>query len=101
MSLDTSLGPCREKYWEEMSTDEKVERLGRLVEDMQHTWARLAERVDENSRRCPDHIHVGSEVYYHPSRNIDVAEHFVNRNPLQRRPVESRLGKTESPLNRG
>lgn len=77
----------REKYWEELTLLEKVERLGRVMEDNARTWARTSERIDEVSQRVPEHIHRDGKLYFPENKNIGV-NLLRDPDPLNRRPSQ-------------
>ncbi len=54
------LGKCsREKDWDELNVNERVERIRKIVKDMKHAINRLNEEVDllkQHSHDCEDKL---------------------------------------------
>ena len=50
---------CREKYWEELTDSEKIERLGRLLDSKCNEIASLHRKINELN----NHVHVNDKMY--------------------------------------
>lgn len=57
-ALDDGTKACRELYWEEMTTEQRVVNLCHAVELL---WRRVADLEDEN-RALRQHNHVGEKL---------------------------------------
>ena len=75
-----SEGPCREKYWEELDSEGKIEKLADRLEYLQ----RIVNDQAVTIQRLQNHVHMGERMYfcdgpsnpsYWPNSNI------LNRNP--------------------
>jgi hypothetical protein len=74
----------REKYWDELTSDEKIERLGRQVEQMSRALNN-DRRMNEFLRR---HHHLNGKMVVEMDGGYNQAEGvFRDAGPLNREPV--------------
>ena len=58
---DNEQGLCqREKYWEELTSEERIELLGKRLDYLKTVVDQIAEGI----QRQENHVHVGSKIYY-------------------------------------
>lgn len=80
MAIENGLHCVREKYWHEKSADEKIEAVGRAVEELSQLVKRTVEITDELSR----HSHaIDGRIVVEFNRATTLALYFLE-NPLAR-----------------
>lgn len=50
--------PCREKYWEELKTEEKIERMRKIIKMIQSNFKFL----DNSVKQLENHNHLDGEI---------------------------------------
>lgn len=85
--------PTREKYWEEMNIDQKIEKLAFAVEQIDRRLSDIWDTV--HSGHIAHHEHVNGKVLIiQPSERGQIAvNHWDRYSVLNREPITSTLGR--------
>lgn len=85
--------PTREKYWEEMDINQKIEKLAYAVENIDRRVSDLWEFV--HSGHIPHHEHLNGKVLIvQPSERGQIAvNHWDRGTILNREPIRATLGR--------
>ncbi len=67
---DSQMGVGREKYWKELTADEKLERMRMEVKQLRNRLD-AAQQTIQQSRQ---HVHSANEIYFRELRRGDVVE---------------------------
>lgn len=78
--------PQREKYWEELTPEQKLEKIAWAVEYLQRTVNYMAQGV----QRLENHVHVGERMFF--SEGPVNPYSWPNNNILNRESPSTRLG---------
>lgn len=65
MILGDDVKVCREPYWEELTTEQRVFKLGEVVELL---WRRV-KTVETENAKLRRHVHVGTELAFKDDLN--------------------------------
>lgn len=52
--------PQREKYWEEMTSEQKIEKVAWAIEYLHHTVNHIAQGV----QKLENHAHIGDRMFF-------------------------------------
>ncbi len=86
-STSTGVTGCsREKYWDELTTDEKVEKLAGAVELL----ARWFVEIEKTSCLLNQHQHLGDGRIFIPMQHNQVEQPWYKSHLLNRRPPNER-----------
>lgn len=77
--------PSREKYWGELTAEEKIERMACAIERLQHSLNDMAKVI----QKLENHVHVEGRMFFADGPVSPLV--WPNPNPLFRGPDESRL----------
>ena len=66
----TKAGPCREKYWSEIDTDEKLKRLREHVKYLEKRIERMSKKID----KLEDHHHIYDKIVIPLRYNTSLSE---------------------------
>jgi len=76
-----SMSECREKYWEELSSEEKIEKLGNIIEKQERYIDHLGDRLNLFN----EHDHINGKLVVPLNRNEPIKGYrdggILNKNP--------------------
>ena len=70
----------REKYWKELTADEKVDRMRIVVKDLEKQLSWAQQTIEKLNR----HVHSANEIYFRESRMMGEVE----VGDLRRKPMD-------------
>ncbi len=62
--------PMRDKYWKEITADEKCDRMRMIVKNLQNALSHAQQTIEQLNR----HVHSANEIYFRESRKVGQVE---------------------------
>jgi len=84
MSSQVAMNECREKFWEELSSEEKIEKLGNFVEKLTRDNIELHSRLEDYR----EHDHINGKIVIPMNSNAvkNTYPYYNERNVLNKNP---------------